>query len=311
MKIVFFGTSAFAARIFATLIEQNIEIVAVVTKPDKPKGRSLKFTPPPIKEVAQKLKADLPIHQPIRASTPEFAEILKNYKADLFVVVAYGEIIKTLLLQIPLLGCINVHASLLPKYRGASPIVRSLMNGEKETGISIIDMVLEMDAGDILEMVKVPIPESMTFGQLDQKLSEVGSLALLKVIHSLARGSITRTPQDHTQITFAHKLKAEEEEIKWSKTARELHNLIRALSPTPGAWCWLQVGTEKKRLKIKRSEVVPHAQGTPRQNLVLNKQEWIIACGQGGLRLLEVQLEGKKTMSVADFLRGSNTPLSF
>jgi len=310
MRIVFFGTSAFAARVFTYLIQQDVQIVAVVTKPDKPKGRSLQLTPPPVKETVLKLKPNLPLHQPARASTPEFAEILKSYKPDLFVVVAYGEIVKTMLLQIPRLGCINVHASLLPKYRGASPIVRCLMNGEKETGITIMEMVLEMDAGDALEKVKISIPPSMTFGELDQKLSEIACPALLKVIHDFEMSSVKKTPQDPSQVTFAPKLLSGEDEIKWSKSAEELHNLIRALSPSPGAWCWLQMGVEKKRLKIKRSEVVPGVQGMPGQNHILNKQEWVAACGKDGLRLLEIQLEGKKSMPVTDFLRGSNSPLT-
>lgn len=311
MRIVFFGTSAFAARIFTYLIQQGIEIVAAVTKPDKPKGRSLQLTPPPLKETLLKLRPDLPIHQPRRASTPEFAEILKSYTPDLFVVVAYGEIIKTILLQLPRLGCINVHASLLPKYRGASPIVRCLMNGEKETGVAIMEMVLEMDAGDVLEMVKTAIPHTMTFGELDQKLSEIASPALVKVIRDFELGSVKKTPQDSSQATFAPKLLPGEDEIKWSKSAEELHSLVRALSPSPGAWCWLQIGVEKKRLKIKKSEVVPGIQGICGQNHILNKQEWVVVCGKDGLRLLEIQLEGKKSMPIADFLRGSNSPLTF
>jgi methionyl-tRNA formyltransferase len=187
VRIVFFGTSAFAARVLEDLIKQGIEICAIVTKIDKPKGRSLQTTPPPVKERALELAPQIPIYQPKKASTPEFAEILKNYQADLFVVVAYGEIIKTLLLEIPPLGCVNIHASLLPKYRGANPIVRCLMNGEKETGITIMDMVLEMDAGDMLEVAKIPIPDSMTFGELDQKCfkrrKKGMSCGCLRIIH--------------------------------------------------------------------------------------------------------------------------------
>jgi methionyl-tRNA formyltransferase len=160
-------------------------------------------------------------------------------------------------------------------------------------------------------MAKISIPESMTFGELDQKLSEIASPALFKVIHDFQIGSVKRIPQDHSQATFAPKLLPGEDEIKWIKSARELHNTIRALSPFPGAWCWLQMGIEKKRLKIKRSEVVPGVQGIPGQNHILNKQEWVVICGRDGLRLLEVQLEGKKSMPVIDFLRGSNSPLAF
>ncbi len=311
MRIVFFGTSAFAARVLEDLIKQGIEICAIVTKIDKPKGRSLQTTPPPVKERALELAPQIPIYQPKKASTPEFAEILKNYQADLFVVVAYGEIIKTLLLEIPPLGCVNIHASLLPKYRGANPIVRCLMNGEKETGITIMDMVLEMDAGDMLEVAKIPIPDSMTFGELDQKLSQIATECLLKVLQAKKEGNVVRMPQDHTQATFAPKLLPGEEEVRWEQPAAQIHNLIRALSPKPGAWAWIQVGAEKKRLKIKRSEAVSDLLGTPGQNLVLSKTEWIVACGTGALRLLEVQLEGKKSLPVEEFLRGSNTPLKF
>jgi methionyl-tRNA formyltransferase len=311
VKIVFFGTSAFAGRILAYLFGHNIPIVAVVTKPDKPKGRSSQLTPPPVKETTQQIKPSLPIHQPVKASTPEFAEILKSYNPDLFVVIAYGEIIKTNLLQIPKWGCINVHPSLLPKYRGANPIVRCLMNGDRETAVCIMDMVLEMDAGDILEVAKLDVPEAMNFGELDQKLSEIAGPALIKTIQALQNGTVKRLPQNPAHVTFAPKLAPGEDEIKWDKSAFELHNLVRALSPSPGAWCWLQVGSEKKRIKIKKSEVVPDVEGNPGKNHILTKQEWVVACGKGGLRLLEVQLEGKKSLPVAEFLRGSNTPLIF
>lgn len=309
MNIVFFGTSAFAARVLRDLIHQNVNICAVVTRPDKPKGRSLNLLPPPVKEEA--LKHSLPIYQPPKASTPEFAEILKNHKPDLFVVVAYGEIIKTLILDIPKKGCINVHASLLPKYRGASPIQRVLMNGEKETGITIMQMVLEMDAGDMLSVVKTPIAEEMTFCELDQKLSEIAVPALVEVIHQIDKGCPSSVPQDHALATFAPKLTAAEEEIHWDRPARELHNLIRALSPFPGAWCFVQIGSEKKRLKIKLSKVLSHMQGKPREILSSSKQELIIACGQGALQLLQVQLEGKKVMSIKDFLQGLHIPIIF
>lgn len=309
MRVVFFGTSAFAARVLRDLIRQNVDIVAIVTRPDKPKGRSLNLLPPPVKEEA--LKYPLPIYQPLKASTPEFAEILKHHKPDLFLVVAYGEIIKTLLLDIPSKGCINVHASLLPKYRGASPIQRCLMHGEKETGITIMQMVLEMDAGDMLSVVKTPISEEMTFGELGSQLSESATPALIQVIQQIDKGTLKKVPQDHTEATFAPKLTAQEEEIHWERPAQELHNLIRALSPFPGAWCFIQIGSEKKRLKIKLSKVIPHLQGKPGEILSLSKQDLILACGQGSLQLLQVQLEGKKMMPVREFLQGLHHPIIF
>lgn len=301
MKIIFFGTSAFAGRLYSYLIKNNVNIVAVVTRQDKPRGRSLQVTPPPVKEVVLQQTPNMPVYQPPKASTPEFAETLKNHQPDLFVVVAYGEILRPMILQIPKLGCINVHASLLPKYRGAAPMQRCLMNGEKETGVTIMEMVQEMDAGDILEMVKIPVPESMTFGELDHKLSEISGPALFKVIQNFK--SIPHIPQNHTEATFSSKITAEEEEIKWNRPAREIHNLVRALSPSPGAWCWVQINNDKKRLKIKKTEVAA-MHGSPGKNLIFDKKQWIVACGQEALRLLEVQLEGKKTMPIEEFLRG-------
>jgi methionyl-tRNA formyltransferase len=310
VKVVFFGTSPFAARIFSFLIEKGLDIVAVVTRPDKPKGRSQELLPPPVKERALQLKPTLPIYQPVKASTPEFASVLKQHDPDLFVVVAYGEIIKTMLLELPKSGCINIHASLLPKYRGAAPIQRVLMAGEKETGVCIMDMVLEMDAGDIYQAVKMDIPETMTFGELDLQLSELAGPALLDVIRGIEKGLAKKTPQNHAKATLAPKLKAEEEKITWSLPAHQIHNLIRALSPTPGAWCWVDLGSQQKRLKIKRSEVVS-GQGNPGESLIFNKHEWVVACGKGALRFLEVQLEGKKTMPIEEFLRGLNPSQSF
>lgn len=293
MKIVFFGTSAFAARIFSYLVHQGANIVAVVTRTDKPRGRSLQLLPPPVKEEA--LKTGLPIHQPAKASTLEFAEVLKSYNPDLFIVAAYGEIIKQFILDIPRFPPINVHPSLLPKYRGAAPMQRCLMDGEKETGVTIMQMVLEMDAGDILEVVKILVPETMTWGELDLKLSELAGPALLKVIQDLEKGTVKRTPQDPAKATFAPKITPEETQIDWNRPKEQVHNLIHALSPSPGAWCWVEVGGEKKRMKIKKSLIAKDPDG------------WIVH----GLKLFEVQLEGKKSLTAEEFLRGLNHPIKF
>ena len=311
MNIVFFGTSAFAAKVLRDLIHQGVSITAIVTRPDKPKGRSLNLLPPPVKEEALKSHLNIPIYQPIKASTADFAEVVKTHQPDLFVVVAYGEIIKTILLDIPPQGCINVHASLLPKYRGAAPIQRCLMNGETETGVTIMQMVLEMDAGDMLSVVKTPISPDMTFGELDQKLSEIAVPALVKVIQEIKEGHVRRTPQDHARATFAPKLTAQEEEIQWDRPAKELHNLIRALSPFPGAWCTVQIGPEKKRLKIKLSKIINNLQGLPGHVLKLNKEELVVGCGQDSLQLLQVQLEGKRVMSIKEFLQGLHHSIIF
>lgn len=305
MKIIFFGTSLFAARVYRYLIKQQLQIVAVVTRTDKPKGRSLHLLPPPVKETCLEITPDIPLHQPLKASAPESADILKTYEADLFVVVAYGEIIKQNLLSMPRYGCINLHASLLPRYRGAAPMQRALMDGEKETGVTIIEMGVEMDAGDILGVVKTPIPESMNFGELDLTLSECGAPLLENVIRNIETCLAHKQSQDVSQVTFAPKLTAAEEEISWSKSATQLHNLIRALSPAPGAWCWVDIGGEKKRLKIKKAKVFKASKkGLPGETIVFTKREWVVACGEGALSLLEVQLEGKKSMPLEAFVCG-------
>jgi len=309
LKIIFFGTSPFAVNILRCLLEHNLPIAAVVTRTDKPKGRSLKVSPPPVKELILQSHPDLPVLQPLKASTPEFAELLKKFKPDLFIVAAYGEILKSFILDIPAHGAINVHGSVLPKYRGAAPIQRCLMNGDSETGITIIKMVLEMDAGDMLERVKIPLSSDATFGDLEQKLAEIACPPLIKLLDEIEKGTLSPTPQDPAQVTFAPKINPQEAEIQWKRSASEIHNLIRGLSPQPGAWCWVEIAAEKKRLKIKRSQVAADpSQGYAGENLVFSDKEWIIACGKGALKLLEVQLEGKKSLPIQDFLRGFHEP---
>jgi methionyl-tRNA formyltransferase len=231
--------------------------------------------------------------------------------ADLFVVVAYGEILKQNILDLPRSGAINVHASLLPKYRGAAPMQRCLMDGCKETGVTIMNMVLEMDAGDMLKTVTLPIPEEMTRGELEERLWELSAPALVQVIQEIENGSVKKTAQNPAQVTFAPKIKPEEEEIHWSAPATKIHNQIRGLSPAPGAWCFTKVGEEKKRLKIKRSKVVREMSGKPGQILVQDKKQLIVACGENALSLIEVQLEGKKSLPIGDFLRGLQETLHF
>jgi methionyl-tRNA formyltransferase len=305
MNIVFFGTSGFAANILSDLISHRFNISAVVTRPDRQKGRSLHSSPPPVKQLVEKIAPEVPVFQPEKASTDDFARILESFHADLFVVVAFGEIIKKNLLSLPKLGCINIHASLLPKYRGAAPMQRALMDGVTETGITIIEMVLQMDAGDIIAMESIPVPQEMTFGELEEKLCHLACRMIKEVIQKFEQGKVTRIPQNHREATLAPKITPEEERIDWKKSAHVIHNQIRALSPRPGAWCLIKINGEEKRLKIKRSEVVDHLTGQAGSILFAGKEKGlVIACGDLALRLLEVQLEGKKTMSAEEFLRG-------
>ncbi|MCI0381737.1 MAG: methionyl-tRNA formyltransferase [Chlamydiae bacterium] len=305
MKIVFFGTSKFAAHILEFLLHQkDLTLLAIVTRADKPQGRFLHMAFPPVKEFAVRQKVQIPILQPEKASTPEFVEELRKLKPDLFVVVAYGEILKQDLLDIPSRGSINVHASILPKYRGAAPMQRCLMNGDSETGITIIEMTAKMDAGDILAVEKMAIPKDMNFGELEERLIPQACKSLLKAIRDIQSGRQRKIPQDPSQVTLAPKITPEEGKIHWNRPAKEVHNLIRALSPHPGAWCWIETNQIKKRLKIFRTEVMADVRGKPGETIKFQESEWIVAADPGGIKILELQLEGKRKMSIKDFFSG-------
>ncbi|MCE2983714.1 MAG: methionyl-tRNA formyltransferase, partial [Parachlamydia sp.] len=296
MKVVYFGTPVFAAEVLNFLLENGVNITAVISKPDRPKGRSSTPLPTPVKEAALSWNASLPVFQPLLVSAPEFADQLKSFDADLFVVVAYGEIIKQQLLDMPKKACINLHASLLPKYRGAAPIQHSITKGEHETGVTIMHMVKKMDAGDMIAQAKVPITEETTYGELTTSLCEKGKHLLLEVIQAFESGTPTSTPQDPELVTMAPKIELEDCEIQWSRPAIELHNLVRGVNPEPGAWCFVELKGEKKRLKINRTKVVP-LQSKPGLIISSLKGNLIIGTGDQALELLDVQLEGKKSMS--------------
>jgi len=303
MKVVFFGTPPFAAQVLEFLIQKGVEIAAVISKPDKAQGRSSQLVPTPVKLIAQKY--NLPLYQPEKVSADEFADVLPKYHADLFVVVAYGEIIKQHMLDIPRLACINVHASLLPKYRGAAPIQRAIIDGETETGITIMHMVRKMDAGDIIKQTKVPISANETYGELEAKLCEAACPLLLEVIHDFDRDIEQRTIQDESLVTYAPKIEAETSLIDWSKSAQEIHNLIRGLIPFPEALCYVELKGEKKRLKILSAQPTETESPLGVAQICISKKEGIIiGCGEGALHLNRLKLEGKKEMSSREFVLG-------
>lgn len=304
MKVIYFGTPDIAASVLEFLLEKGINVVAVVTKPDRPKGRSLTPIPTPVKVKALSHQPPIPVYQPEFVSVPEFAPTLEKYQADLFVVVAYGEIMKQHLLDMPKLGCINLHASLLPKYRGAAPIQRCIIDGEKVSGVTIMHMAKKMDAGDVIKMVEVEVGPNMTAGELTEEYSKVGSKALLDVIHDFEKGITHRTPQDHAKATFAPKIELEDCEINWNLDAEVLHNLVRGVTPEPGSFCFVTVKGEKKRLKIKSTRVEPEMSGAPGQILSASSEGIIVACQTKALRITDLQLEGKKAMPIGEFLRG-------
>ncbi len=307
MKIIFFGTPSFAAEALNFLIDSGIEVAGVVTKTDRPRGRSGRPMPSAVKAFVQQRHPHIPIYQPERASDPAFKETLEQVGADLFVVVAYGEIIKQHLLDMPPLGCINLHTSLLPKYRGAAPIHAALLNGDAVTGVSIIEMVQKMDAGPILAQKKVPITEAMNFSSLEEALCKVGGEALLEVIRKLQKGEIEKSEQNPNDATYVSKIDSELAAIHWNEDATKITNCIRAFSPKPGAWCSVKVGDQVRRLKIFKAVAVEGC-GQPGEILAYSKDNWTIACGKGALKIYEVQLEGKKRLSVSDFIRGTPMP---
>ena len=303
LRVVYFGTPQFAAEVLAYLLENQVQICAVVTQPDRPQGRGERLTPTPVKKVAQKLRPEIPIFQPEKASAEDFAETLKSFEADLFVVVAYGEIVKEHLLQMPKRACINLHASLLPKYRGAAPIQRCIIAGEPESGVTIMHMAKKMDAGDVIAMETTPITPEVTAGELEVELCRSGKELLLKSIADFAAGEPPRTVQDHEQATFAPKVTPEDGLLDFSKTATELHNQARGVTPRPGAWCKMLVRGQEKRLKVWKTAVESEIQGEPGEIKAL-KNAFTVACSEGGLRLIEVQLEGKRRMLGEELLRG-------
>ncbi len=310
-RLVFFGTPHFAAVLLEYLAKEKIPLIGVVTQPDRPRGRFQNLSFSHVKEVALQEFPNVPIFQPEKASDPVFIQTLELLKPDLFVVVGYGQILKQRLLDVPRLGCINVHTSLLPKYRGAAPIQRCLMAGEKKTGVTIMKMALELDAGDILGVSEVDISDEMNHRTLENALLEAAKPLLKEVLTRFDREKVWGTPQNHAEATYAKKLTPEEFQIAWDFDAFAIHRLIQALAPKPGAWCWMHGEGEKKRLKILQSKVLAVQKEAPGQIFSYHGYPLVVSCLTNSLALLEVQLEGKKAMKVEDFLRGLKGKLLF
>jgi methionyl-tRNA formyltransferase len=297
MRIVFMGTPEFAVPSLKALIESGDEVVAVVTQPDKPKGRGLEVTPPPVKTLAQ--KHGIPVLQPQKIKTEEFLKQLEELKPDIICVVAYGKILPKGILELPKYGCINVHASLLPKYRGAAPINWAIIRGEKVTGITTMKMDEGMDTGDILLQREVPIEDEDTAETLSHKLSLTGAEVLIETLNLLKEGKLKPIPQNHSQATYAPMLKKEDGEIDWGKTAEEIRNLVRGTLPWPGAYTFL----DNKILKVYKVRVV-EGQGKPGEVIKSDKETLRVATGENALDILELQIEGGKRLDTATFLRG-------
>ena len=299
MDIVFFGSGKFALKCLEALVAAGHKVKLVVTQPDRPKGRHLNLLPTEVKVKAQELKLNL--YQPQNPNSEEALGQLKQFGADLFIVIAYGHILKKSALSLPKLYPLNVHASLLPKYRGAAPINWAIINGEKESGISIIKMNETVDTGDLLLQKKLAIEQSDNAEILEAKLEELSALSLIEALDLIAKGQAKFTKQDDALASFAPKLEKHHGLIEWNKNAQDIVNQIRGLIPWPGAWTYYQ----GKILKIYKAEVVDGGpRNKPGEVLQADKRGIRLAVGRGALKITELQIEGGKRLDPEAFLCG-------
>lgn len=293
------GTPEFSVKTLEKIIEAGHEVLAVVTQPDKPKGRGKAMTYPAVKEKA--LEQNIPVYQPLKVREESFIEILKELNPDVIVVVAFGQILPKSVLDLPRYGCINVHASLLPKYRGSAPIQWTVINGEKETGVTIMYMAEGIDTGDMILKGAIPIAEDETGGSLHDKLSVLGAELLVQALTQLESGTAIREVQDDSLSNYVIRLDKALGHIDYSKPAEEIERLIRGLNPWPSAYSFL----DGKNMKVWKADVVSCSEtGRPGEVILVTKDSIIIQTGKDALSLQEIQLEGKKRMNVIDFLRG-------
>ena len=300
MKIVFMGTPDFAVGTLEALIQAGHELIGVVTQPDKPKGRGKSLMATPVKEVA--LKHQIPVYQPQKVRETEFTENLRRLAPDVIVVAAFGQIITNEILEIPRYGCIHVHAALLPAYRGAAPIQWAVINGEKESGVTIMQMDEGLDTGDMIDKVVVPLAEDETGGSLFDKLSQAGAGLCVKVLKDLEEGKAVREKQPEESTTaYASMISKKMGEVNWNESAKSIEQLIRGLNPWPSAYTKLQ----GKTLKLWQAQVEEQEEeGRPGEILRVEKDAFYVKTGKGLLKIKEVQLEGKKRMDTGAFLRG-------
>ncbi|NOZ87348.1 MAG: methionyl-tRNA formyltransferase [Deltaproteobacteria bacterium] len=298
--LIFFGSPDFAVPCLQALVQAGENILAVVTQPDRPAGRGRKLKPPPVKTFA--LEKKIRVIQPERVRIPGFIEEVRAFSADLFVVVAFGQILTEKLLNVPRLGCINVHASLLPKLRGAAPIQWAILEGMETTGLTIQKMVRKLDAGDILVQEKIPIGPDETAGKLHDRLAMLGAKILPDALKRIRSGSITPIPQDHTKATFARMLNKKDGLIEWSRSAQQLHNLVRGLNPRPSAFTFVQ----GKRLIIHKTALIETGNSIAEPGTILSTgpDGIIVATGRGLISLVELQPGGGKKMNFKTFLAG-------
>ncbi|MDU0419446.1 methionyl-tRNA formyltransferase [Staphylococcus simulans] len=297
-RIIFMGTPDFSTKVLEMLIAKE-DVIAVVTQPDRPVGRKRVMTPPPVKEVA--LQNGIEVYQPEKISQSEDLQTLIDLKPDLIVTAAFGQILPNALLDAPRLGAINVHASLLPKYRGGAPIHQAIIDGEKETGVTIMYMAPKLDAGDIISQQAIDIEANDDVGSMHDKLSFLGADLLAKTLPDIINGTNERIEQNEEEATFASNISREDERIDWSKSAQDIYNHIRGLSPWPVAYTKL----DDKNMKLYQAHIVEGKEGKPGEIIETTKKAIIVGTGSSdAIALTDIQLSGKKRMPTANFLSG-------
>ena len=299
LRIVFMGTPDFAVPTLSALVGQGHEIVACYTRAPAPAGRGMALRLSPVHEAANRF--GIPVYTPSTLKTDEAVAEFKQHQADVAVVVAYGMILPKTILDLPPLGCLNLHASLLPRWRGAAPIQRAIMAGDAETGVAVMKMAEGLDIGPVGMIEKLIITPNLTAGEAHDRLSVLGADLMIRAIAALSRGGLTFIEQSQTGIEYAKKLTNDECRIDWSQSAEHIHNQVRGLSPFPGAFTMADFGKGPERLKIVRTERMPES-GQPGHVL---DEHLTIACGAGSVRIIDLQRAGSKPMSAKEFLRGS------
>ena len=302
LRLIFMGTPDFAVATLVEIVGRGYEVVAVYTRAAKPAGRGMEPKPSPVEREARRL--GLPVHTPATLRTPEALAAVKAHGADAAVVVAYGLILPKPVLDAVPRGCFNLHASLLPRWRGAAPINRAIMAGDQETGVMVMRMEEGLDTGPIAMTERVPIPPDMTAGQMHDALARLGGDLMVRALSAIERSSLALTPQPTDGVTYAAKLTNAETRIDWSRPAQAVHDHIRGLSPFPGAWCELAIDGKPTRLKILRTTLA--AGSAPPGTLV--DEAFTVASGEGAVRVLELQRAGRQAMKAEDFLRGQSLP---
>ncbi|NLN17914.1 MAG: methionyl-tRNA formyltransferase [Firmicutes bacterium] len=299
MRLIFMGTPEFAVPSLVAVMEAGFSVVSVVTQPDRPRGRGMQVRPTPVKEKA--LELGLPVMQPERLSNPKWIEVISELKPEVIAVVAFGQFLPKALLDLPPKGCVNIHPSLLPLYRGASPIQQAILDGATETGVTAMYLDEGMDTGDIISQVKVPIHEEDDAGILHDRLAKLGADLLVKTLRQIASGTAERHPQDHALATVTKRLTRDAGRINWHASSSRVANQVRAYTPWPGAFTML----ENRRIKILKAVAKPDSvEATPGRIVSISDDGLEVACGQGTLLITHLQPESSRSMPASSFVRG-------